>query len=433
MPGMLAPTPANTPHPEAAVTRAERPGRRAWLVLIALLLLSVAAPLNQFKVPPILPVLMDAFALAVGRAGLLMSVYAITGLLLALPAGLIFQKLGYRWTAVLAGGSLVLGAALGATAMSLDRLLTSRVIEGIGTSLVAVMAPAIIALWFSARRRGTAMGIWSAWVPIGSLTMLVLGPRLAEAAGWRAVWWFGAAYAAVATLIFLIVVKPAPHANAGLAQSPKVGQSPVRVLRNRQVWLLALSFAFFNAAVIALATFMPTYLNLERGVPLRQAALTMGLVNLAGMFSAPVGGVISDRLGSRRAVYLAGFAAMTVILPLMGTVSLSLLPLWVFIQGVFGGMIPTNIFAAGVEAAGDERLGGMAMGVIQLGQNAGMLAGPLLFGALAGSAGGWPLAFASLGALSLLGGVTGWLAGGSWKRTPAAAIELASVDLEESR
>jgi MFS family permease len=81
------------------------------------------------------------------------------------------------------------------------------------------------------------------------------------------------------------------------------------------------------------------------------------------------------------------------------------------VEGAFGGFIPTNIFAAGVEATGDERLSGMAMGVIQLGQNAGMLAGPLIFGALVESAGGWPVAFASLAVLSALGGVAGWSAG----------------------
>jgi MFS family permease len=146
-------------------------------------------------------------------------------------------------------------------------------------------------------------------------------------------------------------------------------------------------------------------------VPLRQAALIFGLVNLAAIFSGPAGGAISDRIGSRRSVYLFGYAVLTLTLPLMGAVPLAILPLWVLLQGAFGGFIPTNIFAAGVEATGDERLSGMAMGVIQLGQNAGMLAGPLIFGALVESAGGWPVAFASLAALSALGGVTGWLAG----------------------
>ena len=78
-------------HADAA--RATRHERTAWFVLAVLLLFSIAAPLNQAKVPPIMPILMGAFHLSVGQAGLLMSVFAITGLVLALPAGLILQKL----------------------------------------------------------------------------------------------------------------------------------------------------------------------------------------------------------------------------------------------------------------------------------------------------------------------------------------------------
>jgi len=117
----------------------------AWLILAVLLLFSIAAPLNQFKVPPIMPVLMDALGLSVDGAGLLMSVFAVTGLILALPSGLILQRAGARVTGILAGGSILLGSALGELSTSTGALLTSRVIEGIGTSFMAVLAPAIIA------------------------------------------------------------------------------------------------------------------------------------------------------------------------------------------------------------------------------------------------------------------------------------------------
>jgi len=45
-----------------------------------------------------------------------------------------------------------------------------------------------------------------------------------------------------------------------------------------------------------------------------------------------------------------------------------------------------------------------------VGQNAGMLAGPIVFGALVESAGGWPLAFGSLAVICLLGLLAGGLA-----------------------
>jgi predicted MFS family arabinose efflux permease len=60
-----------------------------------------------------MPVLMEAFNLSIGSAGLLMSVFAITGLILALPAGIIAQRLGLKTTGLIAVGSLAAGSVLG--------------------------------------------------------------------------------------------------------------------------------------------------------------------------------------------------------------------------------------------------------------------------------------------------------------------------------
>jgi len=399
------------PKPDTPATAGS--GAAAWLTLAVLLLFSIAAPLNQFKVPPIMPLLMDALGLSVSGAGMLMSVFAITGLILALPSGLILQKAGIRLTGIVAGGSILFGAVLGALSQGTGGLLASRVIEGIGTSFMAVLAPAIIAQRFVAKRRGTAMGIWAAWVPVGSASMLLLAPALVQAAGWRSVWWLGAGYALTVTALYLLFVRPAPAMAAGpteaRADEPGSGVSSAQVMRNRNIWLLAAAFGAFNAAVIGLSTYMPTFLSSERGLSLASAALLTGVPTLITIFSAPAGGVLSDRIGSRKKPYLVGLAVAIVLLPLVGALGVAALIVSLVINGLAMGLIPTNIFAAAVEAAGDERQGGVAMAVIMVGQNAGMLLGPVVFGALADGP-GWPAAFASLAVMATLGLLAGWLA-----------------------
>lgn len=393
-------------------SRTETASAAAWIILAILLLFSIAAPLNQFKVPPIMPLLMDALGLSVSGAGLLMSVYAVTGLILALPAGFILQRAGFRVTGLIAGGSIVLGGILGALSQSTGSLLTSRVIEGAGTSFMAVLAPALIAQWFAASKRGTAMGIWSAWVPLGTAATLIVAPPLAQAAGWRAVWWLGVVYALVVTVLYLVVVRPSPQVaeEAGI-QAP--GEAPgVRsrdVLRNRNIWLLSVAFAAFNAAAIASGTYLPTFLSTERGVPLAQAALLAAIPTLITIFSAPGGGILSDRIGSRKKPYLAGFAFAALLLPLYVFVTGSALVFVLVAAGLTLGLVPTAIFSGAVEAAGDPRQGGLAMAIIMVGQNAGMLIGPVVVGALAQSS-GWPVAFASLAVMALIGFAAGLLA-----------------------
>jgi MFS family permease len=389
----------------------DHPTRRyagAWLVLVVLLLFSIAAPLNQFKVPPIMPVLMATLKISVGQAGLLMSVYAITGLVLALPAGLIFQLAGYRLTSLLAGGSIVIGAAWGALSTDMTSLLASRVIEGIGTSFMAVLAPAVIAMWFRPERRGAAMGIWSGWVPIGSAAMLAVAPLLTRGGRWQIVWWSGCLYAVVTTSLALTFVRPTSGSAVRVAPAegttaPSV-PSTKQVLRHRDLWLLSLAFGCFNMVVLAVVTYLPTFLNLVRNLSLPQAGLLAGISSLVSIGSGPAGGFLSDRIGSRKRPYLAGLLLMAVSMPLTVVIAPAGALLLLFIaQGLALGLVPTNIFSAAVELVGGERRGGLAMGIIMVGQNAGFLLGPVIFGALLESAGGWPLAYVSLAAMCLLG------------------------------
>ncbi|MGD0233295.1 MAG: hypothetical protein ABSC55_02035 [Syntrophorhabdales bacterium] len=52
----------------------------------------------------------------------------------------------------------------------------------------------------------------------------------------------------------------------------------------------------------------------------------------------------------------------------------------------------------------------MAMGVIQIGQNVGLLLGPLAFGSVIQFFGGWQMAFWALVPVTALGIVAGWMA-----------------------
>ncbi len=282
----------------------------------------------------------------------------------------------------------------------------SRIIEGIGTGFVAVMAPAMIAPWFP-HRRGIALGIWAAWVPIGSTIMLLLAPALAQWAGWRSVWWFGCCYTILVTFLFLAVVRPAPaqaHVAPGRTTTADVAR---RTLRRGTVWLLGLTFGCYCTAVFAFATFLPTYLYAEQGVPLAQAASLASITSLLSIFSAPAGGLISDRIGSRKRPYLFGLVAAAFIFPLAGLASLPLLVLLIALQGLILPMVPTTVFAAAVEAAPEAGGRGLAMAVVMMGQNAGVLFGPLMFGMLVGASGGWTLAFASLPVVCLVGVLVG--------------------------
>jgi MFS family permease len=381
--------------------------------LFILVLFSVAAPLNQFKVPPVLPLLMQSFSLSVGSASLLMSVFALTGLVLALPSGFIFQRLGYRLTGLLAAGAVVIGSTIGATSGVVGTMLVGRVVEGAGTSLTAVVAPAVIAMWFAAEERGTPLGIWATWVPLGSTLMLVIAPMLAGQFGWRSVWWFGTVYTLVVGALYVTLIRPAamPADTDGRAKNgPSTTADLARALRNRDLWLVSLVFGAFNFVLIAFVTWAPSFLSLGGRISLAQASLLTSMAVALNLASNPLSGWVSDRIGSRKWVCIVPLVIMATLWPLaFRRAETGFLPL-VIVLGFVGGFVPTGVFTAGVEVVGDERLSGMAMAVILVGQNAGILLGPLAFGWLVQGTGSWQAASWMLVPVTLAGTVAALLA-----------------------
>ncbi|HMD87535.1 MAG TPA: MFS transporter [Anaerolineaceae bacterium] len=384
----------------------------AWIILFVALLAGVTAPLNQFKVPPLMPVLMQRFQLDLGTVGLLMTIFAITGFILALPAGVILQRLGPKTAGLIALSCLIAGSALGALSNSAELLLATRLIEGAGMGLIAVVAPALISIWFPPEKQGAPMGIWVTWVPLGRLIIFNLAPAVEKSAGWQAVWWIGAAFGLVAFILYGLLVRmpsravgrPQPGAQPRHSEtSPNLRQA----LAGRNIWLLGLSFACFNLILVGtVSTFFPTFLTTERGYNLGSASFITSIPSLVVVAAAPLAGCLSDRLGIRKPFLVIPSMAVAVFMLFPFSLNGWLIPAAMILLGILAGFIPTATFSAVSEVMGNPQLAGIGMGVIMLGQNFGQLLGPVIFGRLVET--------------------IGWVKAGYWM-IPAAAIGIVAA------
>ncbi|HNB53275.1 MAG TPA: MFS transporter [Anaerolineales bacterium] len=378
----------------------------AWVILTVIYLASVVAPFNQFKVPPIMPVLMETFHITLTQAGSLMSILALVGLILALPAGIILRKLGTKVSGLIALACTGAGAVVGALSGSYEMLMVSRVLEGVGMGLIGVIAPATIAMWFPPERQGTPMGIWATWVPVGSVVMFNLAPALAGSAGWQSVWWVGAGFALVMMLAHGALIRQPPSAETGdtASESLELGKA----LANRDIWLLALAFACMSIAMLSVNTFYPTYLNETLGYSLGRAGFVSSIGTFVILFSAPLAGWFSDRIGSRRWVFSLPFLAIAVLLLFPFHVTGVWIPILMGLMGFITGAIPTATFAAAPEVMRKPQWAGLGLAVILLGQNAGQLLGPILFGQFV-NAWGWAAAGYAMIPVCLIGFVSAWM------------------------
>lgn len=369
----------------------EKPSSYAWVILAVLYIATVASAFNQFKAPPVLPVLISAFNLTLSDAGLLMSVFSVTGFILALPAGFILHRLGLKATGVIAMGAVVAGSTLGLLCKTTYPLLVSRFIEGAGIGLITIVAPAAIAAWFPAEKRGTPIGFWATCMPVGNIITFNVAPWLAELAGWQLVWKTGAVFGLIAFLLFLGLFRMPRTEEAPREADPheEDGETPgfLQALANPGIWLVALQFLCFNVICLALGTYYPTFLSSVRNYSLSTASFVTSLSTIAAVFSQPVGGYLSDRLGMRRHLIIVSTIIVGFVCLFPFSATGWAIPAVILGFGIVSGAIVPATFAAVPELMGSRQLTGLGMAVLAMGQNLGMLIGPLMFGHLVESVG----------------------------------------------
>jgi MFS family permease len=370
----------------------------AWVVLLVVYLASLAAPLNLFKVPPMLTTLQPIFNLSQTSQGYLMSVFSIMGFVLAIPAGFILKRFGIKTTILCAVAALAVGAGVGALSQTLGMLFFGRFIEGAGMGLIMVSAPLAISLWFPADKRGLPMGLWASCIGVGNTIMFFLAARIAAPSAadpmqiyhWENVWWMAALFAAFSFVVFAIFFRlpkkdevPGTQAPAGTADAPDAQPSLFKAMANRNLWLLSIAFLTFNLVIMALNTFYPVFLEVVRGYTKEGASSTASLLMLIAIFSAPLGSLVSDKLKSRKLVIVIPFVIIAGMFFCPFVIEgAGMIQFYLVVMGIMMGPVAPIILAAVPETMPSPQTIGIGMGVAALGQNLGMFIGPVLFGYL---------------------------------------------------
>ncbi len=229
------------------------------------------------------------------------------------------------------------------------------------------------------------MGIWATWVGVGSFIMYNLAPQLEHSFGWQSVWWTGSGLAVIALLLFIVFMRLPADACIRCEDSSIRSIEPdqlqfAAVLGNRDIWLLGLEFGCFNITFTGFLTYFPTFLSDVRDFSLSHASFVASLVTLAGLVSAPLSGLLSDRIGSRRLLITVPFLLIAGLWVFPFQVTEWALYAFVVALGVLSLAIATATFAAVPEVIASPNQTGMGLAVIALFANIGILTGPLLVG-----------------------------------------------------
>ncbi|MBX9871576.1 MAG: MFS transporter [Burkholderiaceae bacterium] len=394
----------------STVTHSDTVG--AWVVIGA----GVTAALHVGKLSPALPALGEALGVSLVQAGFLLSLVQLAGMTLGLLVGLSADTLGLKRSMVAGLLLLALASLLGGWARDAQALLLLRAVEGLGFLLVSMPAPSLIRQLVPPSRMSAMLGLWGAYMPLGTALALLCGPLVIARAGWEFWWWLLAGLTLLMAAGVLQRVPSDPQRK--LATQPSPGAASGWWGRLRQTlrapgpWLVALSFAVYSGQWLAVIGFLPT-IYAQAGVAGGLSAVLTALVAGVNM----VGNIVSGRLLGRgvrpqRLLYI-GFGVMGLgtllaffVWPLTpqgeGLSSVLRFPA-VLLFSMLGGMIPGTLFSLAVRLAPGEGTVSTTVGWMQQWASIGQFAGPPLVAWVASQMGGWHWTWAVTGACSLAG------------------------------
>jgi predicted MFS family arabinose efflux permease len=348
--------------------------RRRWAVLGIVYLCSLAFAATLQCLPPLVPRIINELKLSHTEAGMLMSLTALPGIFLSIPAGMMADRYGNRLIVITSFIAILTGQTVFATGNSFAVLAAGRLIAGAGVMIMVMMLPPIITRWFAGREIGIAMGIFNTSMPVGTIAMLNILSITGVSPGWRGSVWLAALVPLFALLAFaLLLPKPqkqpegtsTAHQTGGLMTSIKTAGG--------SIWVLGLSWLLFNAGALSFLTFTPDFLQ-GKGYQPAEAGMTASAVMWSSIFISPLCGWLIDRYGRGRTMIAASsiiLGSLIFFYPALFPAALAI----TFTMGLVQPFIPAPVMALAPQVVKPERLG-FGFGVISTCLNLGIIIGP---------------------------------------------------------
>ncbi|MFD4669566.1 MFS transporter [Lentzea sp. NPDC058450] len=330
-------------------------GSNRWVVLIGSFVAYMFDALEILLLSFALPVIRADLHLTTTQGGLLATATLLGIGVSSVTVGWLADNYGRKRALMLSLAVFGVFTALIAVVPTFTLFVALRFLAGMGLGGVWGVVSAYVVETWPAAQRGRAVAFVLSSFPVGGVVAAVMSGALLP--DWRLLFLLGGA----GVVIPLVIVGVFFRESAEWAQQKT---TPVRVseifspeLRRRTtLGVVVTSFAMFGAW--GASTWLPTYLQGDKGIPGPTVALFLTVLN-AGMFVGyNVFGIIADRIGRKNALVLS-LAGVAVTLPLYvvaadQTALLWLGPLFAFFAayaGIFGAylgeLFPTRVRTTG--------------------------------------------------------------------------------------
>jgi MFS family permease len=366
------------------------------------------------------------------QLGYLFSSFLWLYVICLVPMGMIVDKFGTRAVNAAGIGLWSIATALTGFAPGLSTLIASRVLMGVGESTTYPAAGRVIREWIPMRERALFAAIFNSGAYFGPAVGGLVLTWLVATAGWRTAFFVCSAIGFVWLAAWLIWFRQPEQASwlsseeramilrerggsAAQAAAPSLGIG--RLLASTSMLGLMLTQGCAVYTQYLFLTWLPNYLQAERGMSMLKSGALMALPFLGAVILTALIGKLSDTLlteetirtgGRRRLAALSMLAGSLILLtPLVSNVYVILFLIMIALSGV-ASTVAMNIALVSdlLRSSADA---GRATGLLILGGNIFGISAPIVTGYVIQSTGNFDYAFVVAGALLVVGSLAVFL------------------------
>ncbi len=319
--------------------------------------------------------------------------------------GIILDKMGVRFTGLMASGIMVIGASIKYYAISTtfapDAMifgLKSQValasvgfaIFGVGVEIAGITVSKIIVKWFKGYEMALAMGMQMAVARLGTLLAMAAPVPIATYFddSISAPIAFALVLLVIGFIAFFVYTFMDKKLDASYSKDNVEADDPFKfsdiglIIKNKGFWLIAMLCVLFYSSVFPFLKYAADLMVNKYHVSNETAGLIPSLLPLGTLFLTPLFGSIYDKKGKGATIMIIG-AVMLIFIH--GVFSLPIFNHWmvavvlVILLGVALSLVPSAMWPSVAKIIPEKQLG-TAYSLIFWIQNWGLMGVPLLIG-----------------------------------------------------
>lgn len=289
-------------------------------------LLTALGPIAMAMYTPTMPRLVEVFSTTESAIKMSLSLYFAGFALAQLAGGPLSDAIGRRKATLLFLAIFVAGSVIAAFAANIGWLLAGRLVQGVGASIGAAVARAIVRDQFTGQEAARIMNTIGIMLAIGPALAPTLGGLLLASFGWQSVFLALLAFGLVAALTVFFLLAETARPDPSLARPGRLVRAYGRLL---------LDSRFASGSLVLMGTIGALYAQ--------STMLPFILIKMVGLTPTQFGIGMLAQTGS----YFLGSVALRAAAPRLGGHGSAKLGLCFTLAGAIAMLISTHLMTPG--------------------------------------------------------------------------------------